>query len=132
VALGSDGEETYGVPDPPAKAMTAELSIALGEAVLHADDCVAETIKDFKSGTLPLGVDDIGIEAARDLAGAMADDKGVLISASEKSGAPAAGHHTFAGGEISCAFHPDAGNLKSLTSWMNMDARKIENRAAWQ
>ena len=65
------------------KAMTAELSIELAEAVLYADDGAAEVIKDFKSGTLSLGVDDIGIEAASDLTGAVADDNGVLISASE-------------------------------------------------
>ena len=68
--------------------MTAELSIELAEAVLYADDGAAEVIKDFKSGTLSLGVDDIGIEAASDLTGAVADDNGVLISASENSGKP--------------------------------------------
>jgi phi13 family phage major tail protein len=90
ITEGSDGEETYGVPATLAKAMTAELSIELAEAVLYADDGAAEVIKDFKSGTLSLGVDDIGIEAASDLTGAVADDNGVLISASENSGTPAA------------------------------------------
>ena len=56
ITEASDGEETYGVPAPLAKAMKAELSIELAEAVLYADDGAAEVIKDFKSGTLSLGV----------------------------------------------------------------------------
>ena len=90
IAEASDGEETYGVPAPLAKAMKAELSIELSDAVLYADDGAAEVIKDFKSGTLSLGVDDIGVAAARDLTGAVADDNGVLVSASEKAGVPVA------------------------------------------
>ena len=86
ITEASDGEETYGVPAPLAKAMKAELSIELAEAVLYADDGAAEVIKDFKSGTLSLGVDDIGVAAARDLTGAVADDNGVLVSASENAG----------------------------------------------
>ena len=78
------------MPAPLAKAMKAELSIELAEAVLYADDGAAEVIKDFKSGTLSLGIDDIGVAAARDLTGAVADDNGVLISASENAGAPVA------------------------------------------
>ena len=50
----------------------------------------AEVIKDFKSGKLTLGVDDIGVTAAQDLTGAVTDDNGVLISASENAGAPVA------------------------------------------
>ena len=90
ITEASDGEETYGVPAPLAKAMKAELSIELAEAVLFADDGAAEVIKDFKSGTLSLGIDDIGVAAARDLTGAVADDNGVLVSASENAGTPVA------------------------------------------
>ena len=78
------------MPAPLAKAMKAELSIELAEAVLYADDGAAEVIKDFKSGTLSLGGDDIGVAAARDLTGAVADDNGVLVSASENAGVPVA------------------------------------------
>ena len=38
ITEASDGEETYSVPAPLAKAMKAELSIELAEAVLYADD----------------------------------------------------------------------------------------------
>lgn len=81
------GEETFGVPIPLAKAIKADLSIELAEAVLYADDGAASVIKDFKSGKLSLGVDDIGVTAAQDLTGAVADNNGVLISSGESEGA---------------------------------------------
>lgn len=85
-----NGEETYGIPISLAKAMKADLSIELAEAVLYADDGAAAVIKDFKSGTLSLGVDDIGTTAAQDLTGAVIDDNGVLVSSSESEGSPVA------------------------------------------
>jgi phi13 family phage major tail protein len=90
ITESEDGEESYGTPMMLAKAIKAELSIELVEALLYADNGVAEIIKDFKQGKLTLGVDDIGITAARDLTGATTDDNGVLISASENSGNPVA------------------------------------------
>ena len=84
------GEETYSVPTVLAKAIKADLSIELAEAVLWADDGIAEAVKDFKSGKLTLGVDDIGITVAADLTGATTDENGVLISASENIGQPVA------------------------------------------
>lgn len=86
----SNGEETYGLPVSLAKAISAELSVELAEATLYADDGAAEVIKDFKSGKLSLGVDDIGVAAAQDLTGAVTDDNGVLISASENVARPVA------------------------------------------
>ena len=85
-----DGNETYAVPVSLAKAMTAELSVELAEATLYADDGAAEIVKEFQSGTLSLGVDDIGAAVAEDLTGAKIDDNKVLISASEDGGAPVA------------------------------------------
>jgi len=85
-----NGDETYATPVPLAKAMTAELSVELAEATLYADDGAAEIVKEFQSGTLSLGVDDIGVAAAEDLTGAKIDDNKVLISASEDGGAPVA------------------------------------------
>jgi phage major tail protein, phi13 family len=90
ITEGETGDETYGTPTILAKAISAELSVELAEATLYADDGVAEIIKEFKNGKLTLGVDDIGRKAAEELTGAMADEKGVLISASEDSGDPVA------------------------------------------
>lgn len=84
------GIETYATPVSLAKAIKADLSIELAEAVLYADDGAAYTIKDFKSGKLTLEVDDIGVTAAADLTGAAVDNKGVLISAAESEAVPVA------------------------------------------
>ena len=84
------GEEIYGTPTSLAKAMTVDLSVELAEATLYADDGAAEVVKEFKSGTLTLGIDDIGVQAAQDLTGAKIDTNKVLISTSEDGGAPVA------------------------------------------
>lgn len=86
----SSGNETYGTPLQLAKAMKADLSVELAEATLYADDGPAEIVKEFKSGTLSLGIDDIGVTAAEDLTGAKLDDNHALISSSEDGGAPVA------------------------------------------
>ena len=90
ITEGENGDETYASPVSLAKAISAELSVELAEATLYADDKAAEIIKEFKSGTLKLGVDDIGITAAGVLTGAKIDDNNVLISASDDGGDPVA------------------------------------------
>ena len=85
-----DGNETYATPVPLAKAMTADLSVELAEATLYADDGAAEIVKEFKSGTLSLGIDDLGATIASDLTGATIDSDGVIISAAEDGGDPVA------------------------------------------
>jgi len=85
-----DGNETYGTPIQLAKAMKADLSVELAEATLYADDGPAEIVKEFKSGTLSLGIDDIGVTAAEVLTGAKLDDNHVVVSSSEDGGAPVA------------------------------------------
>lgn len=86
----SSGNETYGTPISLAKAIKADLSVELAEATLYADDGPAEVVKEFKSGTLSLGIDDIGVTAAEDLTGAKLDDNHVVISSSEDGGTPVA------------------------------------------
>ena len=86
----ADGNETYATPTPLAKAMTADLSVELAEATLYADDGAAEIVKEFKSGTLSLGIDDLGAAIASDLTGSTIDAGGVVISAAEDGGAPVA------------------------------------------
>jgi phi13 family phage major tail protein len=90
ITENENGEETYDTPVPLAKAITAELSVELAEATLYADDGAAEVVKEFQSGTLTLGVADIGVAAAEVLTGATLDDNKVLISTSEDGGAPVA------------------------------------------
>ena len=84
------GDETYGTPVQLAKAMNADLSVELAEATLYADDGASEIVKEFKNGTLSLGVDDIGASVASDLTGATIDANVVVVSASEDGGEPVA------------------------------------------
>lgn len=86
----SEGNETYGTPTSLAKAISADLSVELAEATLYADDGASEIVKEFKSGTLSLGVDDIGNDAASVLTGSTIDSNNVVISASEDGGKPVA------------------------------------------
>ena len=86
----ADGNETYATPTSLAKAMSAELSVDLAEATLYADDGAAEIVKEFKSGTLTLGINDIGQKVAEDLTGATIDGNKVLISTSEDNASPVA------------------------------------------
>lgn len=90
ITENANGDETYGTPISLAKAISAELSVELAEATLYADDGAAEIIKEFQSGTLSLGIDDIGVTASGDLTGATIDDNNVLISTSEDGGNPVA------------------------------------------
>ena len=85
-----NGIESYGTPKVLAKAMTAELSVELIEAILYADDGASEIVKEFQSGTLNLGIDDIGPLAAQDLTGCKIDSNNVVVSRSEDGGKPVA------------------------------------------
>ena len=90
ITENENGEETYGNPKQLAKAMSADLSVELAEATLYADDGAAEIVKEFQSGTLSLGIDDIGSETASVLTGSTIDQNHVVISASEDGGDPVA------------------------------------------
>lgn len=85
-----NGNETYAKPVSLAKAIQADLSIELAEATLYADDGAAEVVKEFKSGTLSLGIDDLGAAVASDLTGATVDKNGVIIATAEDGGTPVA------------------------------------------
>jgi phi13 family phage major tail protein len=85
-----NGEEIYGTPIQLAKAISAELSVELAEATLYADDGAAEIVKEFKNGTISLGVDDIGSTTAAALTGVTVDKNNVVVSNSEDGGDPVA------------------------------------------
>ena len=90
ITEAENGDETYGTPIQLAKAISADLSVELAEATLYADDGTAEVAKEFKSGTLSLGIDDIGNVEASDLTGATIDKNNVVVSVSEDNGSPVA------------------------------------------
>ena len=90
ITENTTGEETYGAPTKLAKAIEADVSVELNEAILYADDGTDTVIKEFKSGTITLGVNDIGADAAKDLTGAVVDKNGVLVSTGEDEPTPVA------------------------------------------
>lgn len=79
----SDGIETYGTPKVLAKAIQADLTVNLAEAILYADDGADVSVKEFQSGSLSLNVNDIGTAIAAELTGATVDSNGVLVSRTE-------------------------------------------------
>lgn len=90
ITENTEGHETYSTPQILAKAIKADLSIELAEAVLHADDGVVYSVKEFQAGTLKLGIADQSPATIATLTGAHVDDNGVLISTSEDGGATVA------------------------------------------
>ena len=83
ITENSSGEETYGMPAVLAKGITAGITVELAEADLYAADGLDESVREFKSGTLSLNVNDIGSTVAAALTGATVDSKGVLVSTVE-------------------------------------------------
>lgn len=59
-----NGDEEYGTP-VMLPGNDSGAFHELNEATLYADDGAAEIVKEFKSGTLSLGVDDIGVARCR-------------------------------------------------------------------
>ena len=86
ITIGEDGYESYGTPTKLAEAMTAELSVEVASATLYADDKASEVLKEFTSGTLTLGVKDIGKEVASILLGSKIDSKGAVVSSGGDDG----------------------------------------------
>lgn len=86
----ANGAETYGTPALLAKAISAEFNITDDNATLYADDGADVVIREFQSGTLTLGVNDLSTAALAALTGATVDSKGILVSAAENTPAPVA------------------------------------------
>lgn len=86
ITENSGGDETYGTPEKLARAISAEMSVEMAEAILYSDDGVSIIIKEFGSGTLTLGIEELGKEKAAILTGAKIDSNNVLISSGEDSG----------------------------------------------
>ena len=90
ITEGKNGEETYGTPEALSPAIKADLSVELAEAILYADDAAAEVVKEFKSGKISLGVQELGTAKAAALLGSTVDSKGVLMSTAEDVAPPVA------------------------------------------
>lgn len=59
ITIGTSGAEEYGTPVRMAKAISAELSVEVAEAILYADDGADEVVKEFVSGKITLNVNDL-------------------------------------------------------------------------
>ena len=77
ITIGDDGAEEYGTPVKMAKAISAELSVEVAEAILYADDVV----KEFVSGELTLNVNDLLPADLAALLGQKQDDDKVVYGA---------------------------------------------------
>lgn len=77
------GYESYSTPERLAKAISADFSIELLEAILSADNGTAESFKQFKQGTLTLGVDKLLAGVKQKLLGAKVDKNGVVTYTAE-------------------------------------------------
>lgn len=76
----ANGQETYGTPEVMAKAIQADLTVNNATASLYADDGVDESVDEFTSGTLSLGLNDLASTVAAELLGARVDTNGVLVN----------------------------------------------------
>ncbi|EMS74026.1 major tail protein [Ruminiclostridium cellobioparum] len=65
----TNGTITYNSGKVMAKAIKADLSIDIADAILYADDGAAESVKQFSKGTIALQVDDLEDEVKADLYG---------------------------------------------------------------
>lgn len=87
ITTSEAGVETYGAPVRMAKAISAELSVEVAEAVLYADDGADEVVKEFVSGEITLNVNDLLPADLAELLGQEQDDDNVVYG-SENDEAP--------------------------------------------
>lgn len=78
VCTEADGVETYGTPKKMAEAMTADLSVKTADGSLYADDTLSESVSEFASGTLKLGVKDLTPEVLAEVLGQTVDQNKVV------------------------------------------------------
>lgn len=80
ITVGEDGKETYGTPVRMAKAISAEMSVEVAEAILYADDGADEVVKEFVSGELTLNVNDLMPADLAAILGQTQDDDQVVYA----------------------------------------------------
>lgn len=78
VCTETDGAETYAAPKKLAEAMSADLSVKTADGSLYADDTLSESVTEFASGTLKLGIKDLTTEVLAEILGQMVDQNKVV------------------------------------------------------
>lgn len=66
-----------------AEAMTADLSVKTADGSLYADDTLSESVTEFASGTLKLGIKDLTPEVLAELLGQEVDENSVVWAGKE-------------------------------------------------
>lgn len=83
VCTEADGAESYGEPKKMAEAMSADLSVKTADGSLYADDTLSESVTEFASGTLKLGIKDLTPEVLAELLGQAVDKNSVVWAGKE-------------------------------------------------
>ena len=83
ITVDESGKETYGTPVRMAKAISAEMSVEVAEAILYADDGADEVVKEFVSGELTLNVNDLMPADLAAILGQTQDEDGVVYAGEE-------------------------------------------------
>lgn len=78
ICTETDGIETYGTPKKLAEAMTADLSVKTADGSLYADDTLSESVTEFASGALKLGIKDLTPETLAEILGQTVDQNKVV------------------------------------------------------
>lgn len=78
VCTEEDGAETYGAPKKMAEAITADLSVKTADGSLYADDTLSESVTEFVSATLKLGIKGLAPETTAELLGQEVDKNKVV------------------------------------------------------
>ncbi len=74
-----DGTASYGGAKTPAKAISCNVDISNNEAMLYADDHLAESDTSFQSGTVTIGIDKTDDTTMADLLGHTVDAGGEMV-----------------------------------------------------
>lgn len=83
VCTEAEGVETYAEPKRLAEAMTADLSVKTADGSLYADDTLSESVTEFASGTLKLGIKDLTTEVLAEILGQLVDEDKVVWAGKE-------------------------------------------------
>ena len=76
---GADGTPSYAGAIKPAKAVSCNVEVSNNEAVLYADDSVAESDTSFNNGTVTMGIDEEDQTTMATLLGHTVNGSGELI-----------------------------------------------------
>lgn len=81
----ANGVETYGTPKKMAEAMKASLAVKTAEAKLFADDALSESVKEFVSGDLTLGIKELAPTVVAELLGQTVDENDVVWAGDDEA-----------------------------------------------